>query len=130
MIRQLVYVSTADAIAQADVDSIVTASERHNAAVGITGFLLFNGRNFLQVIEGDHAAIGALLEKLRADARHTGLVTIEDREVAARAFPDWSMRRLSLLDGAEGRREALDRQLPDTIDTDIRRIVLNFAALN
>ena len=37
----------------AEVDRIVAAAEQGNFERQITGFLIYNGRNFLQLIEGE-----------------------------------------------------------------------------
>ena len=74
-----------------EVRAIVSASERNNKNNNITGFLLFDQQWFVQVLEGDEEAIRATYEKIRRDARHTDLTVLSEREVRARAFPEWSM---------------------------------------
>ncbi len=89
---QLTYISTAAAsIGQTDVDAILHQSRRNNAARALTGMLLFDGRRFLQHLEGDDAAIDAVYERIRADERHRAIVQLSRRTVDTRVFDGWSM---------------------------------------
>ena len=108
----------------------MTSATRNNAAAGITGLLLFNGQNFLQLLEGEQDAVDSLLDRVESDPRHSGVVVVTDLEIAERSFPDWSMRLLRLADEAELRRRTLEAHLPGNLDDMVRRHVLNFAALN
>ena len=128
--RQLVYVSTASALPHGDLEQIMTSATRNNAAAGITGLLLFNGRNFLQLLEGERDSVERLLDRVEADPRHSGVVVVTDLQVAERSFPDWSMRLLRLAETVEERRSPLEAHLPANLDDMVRRHILNFAALN
>lgn len=89
---QLTYISTANAnVTQDDVESILAVSRRNNAARGLTGMLLFDGRRFLQHLEGEDAVIDALYERIRADERHRAIVQLSRKAVDARVFDGWDM---------------------------------------
>ena len=62
-----------------------------NQKVGLSGMLLYCSRSFLQVLEGDAAALEETYLRIRADRRHTNLRLLLDAEVTERLFPDWSM---------------------------------------
>lgn len=128
--RQLTYVSTAGAMPHGDMEQILMSATRNNAELGITGMLLFNGQNFLQLLEGEPAVVDALLDRVEADSRHSGVVVMTDIEIAERCFPDWSMQLLRLAESVEERQRALERHLPGRLDKMVRRHILNFAALN
>lgn len=128
--RQLVYVSTACAVGPSDLEQIMTSAARNNAAAGVTGLLLFNGQNFLQLLEGEEDAVAQLLDRVEDDPRHSGVVVVTSLETDVRSFPEWSMRLLRLSTSVEERRAALDAHLPGGLDEMVRRHVLNFAALN
>ena len=130
MLRQYVYISTADAIDQSGIGSILSSCQRNNKEHSITGLLLYNGRNFLQLLEGDVEDLSWVMRRIEADPRHTGVSIIEDIAIGARACPDWLMRHISIADEVSKRREELDAQLPDELDANLRRVILNFAALN
>ena len=129
--RQLVYISTGSPdLTEEDVADILATSQRKNPQRGLTGFLIYNGRNFLQLLEGDAAAIEILMADLRQDRRHNGLVRIEDVAIDVRRFSDWTMRRFELSADVDARRAELTEWLPDGFDDKVLRTVLNFASLN
>ena len=50
---------------------VADAARRNNPAHGITGALLFDGERFCQLIEGEKAAVHALMDNIASDARHS-----------------------------------------------------------
>lgn len=129
--RQFVYISTAAPhLGQVDIVNILEASSRNNSERGITGFLLFNGRNFLQLVEGPKDALDALMAQIEADPRHSGIVWLEDKPITERACEKWTMKRLMLADSIGEREASLDQHLPDGLDANVRRSIMNFASLN
>lgn len=128
--RQLVYISTATGIDPGELDAIAQCSQRNNARIGITGLLIFNGQNYVQVLEGAADAVEHLLDTIEGDSRHSGVVVALDIEVADRAFPDWDMGVLRLSVEPTERRRQLDETLPDALDPMVRKHLLNFATLS
>jgi len=89
---ELVYVSAAAAgFDLSDLEATLHVAREHNARDGISGMLLFEGRSFLQVLEGEHARIDALLEKIRGDARHAKTTLLLREPIERRSFADWTM---------------------------------------
>lgn len=87
-----VYVS----LAQSGLDilalrDILAASVRRNDAVGITGFLLHGHGLFMQVLEGGAQEVGATMQRIIADTRHSTLRVLEHGPIARREFGDWTM---------------------------------------
>lgn len=130
MISQYLYISTAPSLARDDIDDILAASQRNNSARGITGLLLYNGRNFLQLLEGEESELVTLMVKITHDPRHTGISLIERKLVEARACPNWAMRRVLIADSVARRRELLEAELPPALDPQARKIITNFVVLN
>lgn len=130
MISQYLYISTAPSLPRAEVDAILASSQRNNGARDITGLLLYNGRNFLQLLEGEESELVTLMLKISHDARHTGISMIDRKAVEARTCPSWAMRRIPIAESISKRREALEAQLPDALDLQTRKIITNFAVLN
>lgn len=130
MISQYLYISTAPDLSRADVDSILESSARYNPAHDVTGLLLYNGRNFLQLLEGEEQEIVSLMLRISHDPRHSGISVLDRRVSETRACPDWAMKRLLIADSVERRREMLDRELPPLLDEQTRKIIMNFAVLN
>ncbi len=62
-----------------------------NQRQGITGLLLYRGGNFMQVLEGEEAAVRTLYQTICQDPRHTGVITLFEEPIAEREFPNWSM---------------------------------------
>ena len=130
MLSQYLYISTAPTLPREEVDAILATSARNNPERGITGLLLFNGRNFLQLLEGDEDDVASLMETITADPRHSGVSVLDRRGIAARTCPDWAMKRVLIAESIESRREMLERELPTGIDPDVRKMIVNFAVLN
>lgn len=93
--ERIVYTSRASTdLASDEIFRIITTSARNNPSRAVTGFLIYHQRRFLQLVEGERAALDGLLEVLRRDPRHHDL-TVHYREPALeRCFPNWRMRRL------------------------------------
>ncbi len=130
MLSQYLYISTAPTLPREEVDAILAASARNNPARGITGLLLFNGRNFLQLLEGEEGEVAALMDTITADPRHSGVSILDRRGIAARACPDWAMKRVMIAESIESRRDMLERDLPHGLDPEVRKMIVNFAVLN
>jgi hypothetical protein len=77
----------------AELDAIVSVSIACNTTAGITGMLWSDGANIAQVIEGDRDEVGATMDRIRVDPRHTDIDTVFDRSVMSRQFGDRAMRR-------------------------------------
>ena len=75
----------------AEIRKILASARTNNAALGITGALLFNGACFAQVLEGPLDAVEKLFEKIQQDPRHGDVTLLESGYVDHRDFPEWSM---------------------------------------
>ena len=108
-LHQIVYCSRAVAgVSQAAVQAIVQSAQRNNPKHGITGLLVFGGGMFFQWLEGPRASLQRLMEIIKADSRHEGVVELsESDEVRERLFPDWAME---LVTPADIREVLLDAQ--------------------
>ena len=92
MIYRLIYLSSAtDNFDKSDLRSIIEAARRNNAANGITGFLVYHDRTFLQVLEGPQAAVDACFRRISQDPRHFQCTIVNAGLEEAPLFEDWSM---------------------------------------
>lgn len=57
---------------------ICRSARTHNVARGIAGALLFDGQRFLHWLYGPPQAVTALMQAIRADARHHDLVVLAE----------------------------------------------------
>lgn len=91
--KRLAYISAASPdVELADLEAILTSAVNRNGEMDVTGVLLFNGLNFLQILEGSASQVAQIYSLIIADKRHSGVVTILDEEADERIFPDWSMQ--------------------------------------
>ncbi len=130
MISQYVYISTARGLSREEVEAILATCTRNNVVQGVTGLLLYNGRNVLQLLEGTEAALDALMETIEADKLHAGVAMLHKGDAENRVCPDWAMKRIAITEAIEQRQQRLEEELPSSIDPSIRKVVLNFAMLN
>ncbi|WP_431312375.1 BLUF domain-containing protein [Sphingomonas natans] len=94
ILRSTLYISKSQIVfseLEHRASSIVNFSKSWNAAVGITGALVFTEYHFVQFIEGPAAAVADLLAKLRLDRRHTDMNVIEEAQPLQRQFGKWSL---------------------------------------
>ncbi|MBN2971560.1 BLUF domain-containing protein [Roseomonas aeriglobus] len=90
--RQILYISTAAGTAGTiDANEILAVSRRNNTSDGVTGLLYFDGKRFLQALEGEPAAVARALSRIEGDRRHRAIVILSDRTVEEREFGSWSM---------------------------------------
>lgn len=91
MIR-LTYVSTAaTALDAKEVETMAKRASERNTRANISGVLVYNGRNFLQVLEGDSDTVEALMLKIEADPRHSGLKRLAFEDPSEARFPEAGM---------------------------------------
>lgn len=101
---RLCYISSARTPINASMlDQILAASRRNNRVVGVTGLLVAGGRRFLQLLEGEEAAVRATFARIHKDPRHFACVVIDQRQIAGRQFAHWDMGLVDP-DDANGRR--------------------------
>lgn len=88
----LVYVSSAtQQFSAEDLRALLGTCRKNNAELRVTGMLLYKDGNFMQVLEGDEGAVRGLYERIAADPRHGGEITLQQGFAEDRQFPDWSM---------------------------------------
>ena len=120
-LKSLTYTSLASLDLDSDGLAAIHRSARElNALDGITGLLVFNGTHFLQIVEGAHQAVNDLVERLRRDPRHSGFEVRDERSVATRSFPDWSMELVRVNASYFDARDTIADRLPDTVPEAIR----------
>ena len=74
-----------------ELRALLQQSRRNNAALGVSGMLLYKNGNFLQVLEGREATVRGLAVKIQRDPRHTDVTTLLEGFENEYQFPDWSM---------------------------------------
>jgi FAD-dependent sensor of blue light len=78
-----------------ELGNLFTAARSNNKGQGITGALLLFEDWFVQVLEGDEAAVRALFAHIERDPRHREVTLRETQPSAPRVFARWAMARVS-----------------------------------
>lgn len=93
----LLYASSAPRkFDEASLIGLLETSRRNNAAIDVSGMLLYADGNFIQYIEGAEDAVRRLYGRISRDPRHRNLHILTTGETGTRIFPDWSMGFRSL----------------------------------
>ena len=88
----LIYVSTAaSSLTEQDLEDILVASRRNNAARELTGMLLYADGLFIQVLEGPVQMVRAMYDRIAEDPRHTDVMTLMEEAIPTRSFSQWLM---------------------------------------
>ncbi len=93
----LIYISRAQRLfTREELEEMGEGFSARNQKRGLTGVLITMGDHFLQVLEGERAAINELALKLAADRRHFDFKELFRGEIPDRNFADWGMQVILL----------------------------------
>ena len=62
----------------------------------MTGFLIFRGGYFLQLLEGLESDVRTTLGRIERDSRHSSITVFGEFKSEKRLLPGWSMARVDL----------------------------------
>lgn len=132
MVTQLIYMSQPFGYDSTMLAGILIGARRNNPRHGITGALICRQDIYLQLIEGDAAAIDALFAKIAVDDRHLAVTLLCRSDVDDRVFPDWAMLddparswMWSMDEVADG---APNRAVPEALQALFGRVATEIAA--
>lgn len=129
-LHQIVYLSQAVApLDAADTAALAQAAAERNRLLGVTGLLLHDGARFIQALEGDPAAVRALMARITRDPRHYAIAYIADAPVAVRQFGDWAMDYHTLDDSDDDFVAEVKRSLAGVDDAALLAAFIGFAVL-
>mgnify|MGYP000430477251 CR=1 FL=1 len=95
---RLFYVSSArPGLDQSDFSELVGAASLKNLILNITGAIGFDGNRFAQVLEGEKETVLSLMETIKADSRHTGVVVMAETQTDDRLYNGWGMKHIDSL---------------------------------
>jgi hypothetical protein len=80
------------------LEQLAQRSFVRNQLAGVTGLLLFDGRRFLQYIEGPDDGMAVIYSRITYSRQHTDLIELARGRVAQRRMPYWSMRLIPVED--------------------------------
>lgn len=88
----IVYLSSSpESWSDEELRAILAQSRRNNERVGVTGLLLYVEQNFIQVLEGEEAAVRETYRRIAQDDRHRNIIKLLDEPIEDRLFRGWSM---------------------------------------
>ncbi len=91
-LHRMVYTSARTKnCSESDIEEILLASRRNNAALNVSGILIHTNDRFLQILEGSKNNITELYEKIQKDDRHAGTSVRFFEPVDKREFGEWNM---------------------------------------
>lgn len=89
-IKQLIYASEInDSLSIDDLKLMFKQAARRNQDHGISGFIVFDGKYFLQIIEGDEVRVNKLYENIVNDKRHSNILLLGTKQNSQRDFKSW-----------------------------------------
>ncbi len=93
---QLAYISRSKLGANSlqsrlQLDNMLIFARKNNRMNGITGYLLFDGIEFAQILEGDPAAVMGTFLRISADHRHENVEVLVRGPLLERRFANWDM---------------------------------------
>lgn len=92
-LKQIVYLSHSNetSMSHEELQKIVMTCRQRNERLEITGLLLYKEGNFCQILDGPEESINIVMESIRNDIRHGGIVVILERFVEERSFRYWNI---------------------------------------
>ena len=88
---RLIYCSTVNGIGDKEIEAILDKSRANNALDKITGALIYDGRHFLQCLEGGRQSVSKRFIIISQDHRHKDVELIDFSVIKERRFPQWTM---------------------------------------
>jgi hypothetical protein len=73
------------------VQDLLRRARWRNTQLSVTGVLRYGNECFVQVLEGEAAAVQEVYAPSRRDPRHHNILTFANKPIAQRAFPEWTM---------------------------------------
>lgn len=98
---ELVYYSEANHdLSAVDISNILKTARDFNHENQITGCLLYNNNEFLQILEGEKKVVMDLFESIKKDKRHSNVMLLALDYKNDKMFDEWSMAYHEI-DGSE-----------------------------
>jgi hypothetical protein len=92
MLAHLAYVSSRKSnCSDQEIEKILSACEKNNPSLDITGVLMYSDKQFIQYVEGESSALTSLYDKIKLDNRHERAVMISYGPIEKKIFPSWHM---------------------------------------
>jgi hypothetical protein len=80
-----------NAFSEDELVGLLNQSREKNAALGITGLLLYRAGQFMEALEGEEGVVKKMYATIEKDPRHVNCVEVRWEVIRERRFPVWSM---------------------------------------
>jgi hypothetical protein len=95
--HQLIYLSQATRPLSAKaLTGLVEQARQGNARQHLTGALVYSNKRFIQLLEGEQAALEQVYARISQDSRHQHLCQVAYNPISARRFTEWPLAFQSL----------------------------------
>ena len=102
MLIEFIYTSYAsEPFLSEQLSALQKQCQDHNNPNQITGMLLYDNQQFMQVLEGEQAVIEALFKKIKSDPRHQQVKALIHTPITERNFANWSMGLVDISDSPD-----------------------------
>jgi len=131
--RIIIYISRAKQnFTSSDLADLRDLADARNRSEDITGLLLFDGTRFIQALEGDAAAVQAVMNRIAKDPRHDNISYFKPITTDCRQFKSWATEYQNP-DGTCDGRGFINRVMKHVEDVQcdsIKAAFIGFAALS
>jgi hypothetical protein len=131
-LHQIVYMSRArHPFTDLELERLCANSARRNADRNVTGLLLYDGKRFIQALEGDELAVKEAMSRILADSRHYNVEYIVNGSIDRRRFIDWTMELNPLVTGLQANNflRQVKADVADVEDAQLQAAFIGFAYL-
>jgi hypothetical protein len=95
--HHLIYLSQATRpLSTKALTGLVDQAQLANARQHLTGVLVYSNKRFIQLLEGEPAALEQAYARIRQDPRHQHLCKVAHHSIEARRFAEWPLAFQSL----------------------------------
>lgn len=137
-LHRIVYVSSShDELTDTELQEILITSRAYNSKRNITGILIYNEGNILQILEGTKKDLRTLFGIISQDSKHHSCIILQDTPSITRCFSDLHMgfKSVSHIEFLQlsGYFDFRTKNLPlinDNMDSNVRTILESFIKHN
>ena len=129
----IIYISRAKQnFTSGDLADLRDLADARNRSEDITGLLLSDGTRFIQALEGDAAAVQAVMDRIAKDPRHYNISYFRPMTTNCRQFGKWTTEYLDerCLCEERGFLDRVMRHVADVECDSIKAVFIGFAALS
>ena len=95
---RLIYCSIQNGVGDADIINILDTARANNALDRVTGALVYNGKYFLQILEGNRMNVTRRFISIVKDCRHKDIELLDFSPIKERRFPRWEIQYVGASD--------------------------------